>query len=115
MSCLNLLFVEMGVYLRNATRSYVLIIVGVPLWCALWCVWIAGAGGMIAPVLAGTQAGNQEITIRTIAGGGFGSNVPVRDAPMVQPTAVVFDPLGRGFYVVDEVNGTSVLRFVITT
>lgn len=115
MSCLNPFFTDMGVSLRNATRSYVLIVVGVLLWCAIWCVWIAGAGGMIAPVFAGTQAGNQEITIRTIAGGGFGSNVPVRDAPMVQPTAVVFDPLGRGFYVVDEVNGTSLLRFVNTT
>lgn len=55
-----------------------------------------------------------EISIATVAGGGFGSNVPVRQAPMVQPTACVFDPLGRGFYVVDEVNGTSLLRFVNT-
>ncbi|MDQ3011953.1 MAG: HYR domain-containing protein, partial [Acidobacteriota bacterium] len=35
---------------------------------------------------------------------------------MVLPTAVAVDPLGRGFYVVDESNGTSLLRFVnITT
>ncbi|MDQ3010878.1 MAG: hypothetical protein M3X11_09280, partial [Acidobacteriota bacterium] len=56
-----------------------------------------------------------EATISTIAGGGFGSDVPVRQAPMVLPTAVVLDPRGRGFYVIDEVDGTSLLRFVNTT
>lgn len=56
-----------------------------------------------------------EVTISTIAGGGFGSNVPARQAPMVQPTVVTFDPQGRGVYVVDEVNGTSLLRFVNTS
>ncbi len=56
-----------------------------------------------------------EMTISTVAGGGFSSNIPVRQAPMVQPTSVVFDPAGRGFYVIDEVNGTSLLRFVNTT
>jgi uncharacterized protein (TIGR03437 family) len=53
-------------------------------------------------------------TISTIAGGGFGADVPVRQAPMVLPTAVALDPRGRGFYVVDEVDGTSLLRFVNT-
>lgn len=53
--------------------------------------------------------------ISTIAGGGFGSDVPARQAPMVLPTAVAFDPLGRGFYVIDEVDGTSLLRFVNTS
>lgn len=56
-----------------------------------------------------------QATISTVAGGGFGSNVPARLAPMVQPTITVFDPLGRGVYVVDEVNGSSLLRFVNTT
>lgn len=34
---------------------------------------------------------------------------------MVLPTGVALDPLGRGFYVIDEVNGTGLLRFVNTT
>jgi uncharacterized protein (TIGR03437 family) len=56
-----------------------------------------------------------DVSISTVAGGGFGSNVPVRQAPMIQPTSVVLDPLGRGFYIVDEVSGTSLLRFVNTS
>ncbi len=60
------------------------------------------------------SAATIETTISTIAGGGFGSDVPVRQAPMVLPTAVALDPRGRGFYIVDEVDGTSLLRFVNT-
>ncbi|MBS1790068.1 MAG: hypothetical protein JST85_20255 [Acidobacteria bacterium] len=56
-----------------------------------------------------------ETTISTIAGGGFGSDVPARQAPMVLPTAVALDPRGRGFFVVDEVDGTSLLRFASTS
>ncbi|HMY74280.1 MAG TPA: hypothetical protein PLQ88_20845, partial [Blastocatellia bacterium] len=56
-----------------------------------------------------------ETTISTIAGGGFGSDVPARQAPMVLPQALAFDPMGRGFYVIDEVDGTSLLRFVNTS
>lgn len=56
-----------------------------------------------------------ETTITTIAGGGLGSNVPARHAPMEQPTGVALDPQGRGFYVIDEVNSTSLLRFVNTS
>ncbi|MEP7340770.1 MAG: hypothetical protein ABI977_23775 [Acidobacteriota bacterium] len=56
-----------------------------------------------------------DTTISTVAGGGFGSDVPVRQAPMVLPTAVGLDPRGRGFYVIDEVDGTSLLRFANTT
>ncbi len=56
-----------------------------------------------------------ETTISTIAGGGFGSNVGARQAPMVLPTGVALDPRGRGFYVIDEVNGSSLVRFVNTT
>jgi len=56
-----------------------------------------------------------ETTISTIAGGGFGSDVPAKQSPMVLPTAVALDPRGRGFYVIDEVDGTSLLRFVNTT
>lgn len=61
------------------------------------------------------ETSTTETVISTIAGGGFGSGVPVRQAPMVLPTAVAFDTLGRGFYVVDEVDGTSLLRFVNTS
>jgi sugar lactone lactonase YvrE len=34
---------------------------------------------------------------------------------MALPSAVALDPQGRGFYVIDEVNGASLLRFVNTT
>src|SRR6267378_4541949 len=44
-------------------------------------------------------------TITTIVGGGFGSSVPAKQAPMVLPSAVARDPLGRGIYIVDSVNG----------
>lgn len=53
--------------------------------------------------------------ISTIAGGGFSTSAPVKQAPMVLPTAVALDPQGRGFYVIDDNNGTSLLRFVNTT
>ena len=53
--------------------------------------------------------------ISTIVGGGFSTSAPVKEAPMVLPTAVAIDPQGRGFYVVDDVGGTSLLRFVNTT
>ncbi|MFN0109767.1 MAG: hypothetical protein ACKVZH_13010, partial [Blastocatellia bacterium] len=53
--------------------------------------------------------------ISTIAGGGFSANAPVKQAPMVAPTAVAVDPQGRGFYVIDDNNGTSLLRFVNIT
>ncbi len=56
-----------------------------------------------------------DVTISTIAGGGFGSNVPVKQAPMIQPTSVAFDSIGRGFYIVDDINGSSLLRFVNTS
>jgi hypothetical protein len=65
---------------------------------------------------AAVQGGvGSRTTISTIAGGGFSTNAPVRQAPMVLPTATAIDPQGRGFYVIDENNGTSLLRFVNTT
>ena len=54
--------------------------------------------------VSATSAAVIETTISTIAGGGFGSDVPARQAPMVLPTAVALDPRGRGFYIVDEVD-----------
>jgi sugar lactone lactonase YvrE len=53
--------------------------------------------------------------ISTIAGGGFANNAPPREAPMVYPVGTALDPLGRGLYVVDEVDGTSLLRFINTS
>lgn len=78
------------------------LIAGATTWTRIWAKAAFG--------IAVTEA-----TISTVAGGGFGSDVPVRQAPMVLPTAVALDPRGRGFYVVDEVDGTSLLRFVNTT
>jgi sugar lactone lactonase YvrE len=68
--------------------------------------------GLAAPVQGGVGA---RTIISTIAGGGFSNNVPPREAPMVYPSATALDPLGRGFYVVDEVNNSSLLRFVNTS
>lgn len=68
--------------------------------------------GLATPVQGGVGA---RTIISTIAGGGFSNNVPPREAPMVYPSATALDPLGRGFYVVDEVNSSSLLRFVNTT
>src|SRR5207253_3417678 len=66
--------------------------------------------------VAAVQGGiGSRTVISTIAGGGFGTNAPAKQAPMVMPTAVATDPLGRGFYVVAENSGTSLLRFVNTT
>ncbi|MBI1762947.1 MAG: HYR domain-containing protein [Acidobacteria bacterium] len=73
---------------------------------------IGTAFGLAAPVQGGVGA---RTIISTIAGGGFSNNVPPREAPMVYPSATALDPLGRGFYVVDEVNNSSLLRFVNTT
>jgi uncharacterized protein (TIGR03437 family) len=55
------------------------------------------------------------VSISTVAGGGFGSNVAARQAPMVQPTAAVLDPQGRGFYIVDESNTATLIRFANTS
>ncbi len=70
------------------------------------------AFGLATPLQGGI--GSRTI-ISTIAGGGFSNNTLPREAPMMQPTATALDPLGRGFYVVDEVGGSSLLRFVNTS
>ncbi len=77
---------------------------------ALWQV-ASLAFGLAVPVQGGVGA---RTIISTVAGGGFSNNVPPREAPMVYPSATALDPLGRGFYVVDEVNNSSLLRFVNT-
>ncbi|MFN8003930.1 MAG: hypothetical protein U0X75_23285 [Acidobacteriota bacterium] len=72
----------------------------------------------LAPTVAAQEPRTRAVTdttISTLAGGGFGSNVLAKQAPMVLPTAVALDPLGRGLYVVDEVDGTSLLRFINTS
>lgn len=61
------------------------------------------------------NASGPSITISTIAGGGFSSNIPVKQAPMGLPSGVALDPQSRGFYVLDEIDSASLLRFVNTT
>lgn len=78
-----------------------------------------GAGTMVwnrrGEAAAFFQSGSGSNTqISTAAGGGFGSNIPVRQAPMGLPSGVALDPQGLGFYVLDEVNSTILLRFVNT-
>ncbi|MBI3759248.1 MAG: hypothetical protein HY269_05780, partial [Deltaproteobacteria bacterium] len=78
-------------------------------------VALTGVLWLRLPFATAQQAAITPTTISTVAGGGFGANAPARQAPMELPTALVFDPSGRGFYVVDEVDGTSLLRFVNTS
>ncbi len=59
-------------------------------------------------------AGINATTINTIAGG-YGENAPARQAPFTAPAAVARDPQGRGFYVVDETNQGSLIRFINTS
>ncbi|MFN0107703.1 MAG: hypothetical protein ACKVZH_02530 [Blastocatellia bacterium] len=72
----------------------------------------AATGRLTYRIVSAITLATTDTTISTLAGGGFSSDVPARQAPMVLPTAVALDPRGRGFYVVDEVDGTSLLRFV---
>lgn len=51
--------------------------------------------------------------INTIAGGA-GSGAPAKLAALGKVLAVALDPLGRGFYLVEESNATQFLRFVNT-
>jgi uncharacterized protein (TIGR03437 family) len=53
--------------------------------------------------------------ITTIAGGGFDVPAPAKQAPMVQPILTTRDPQGRGIYIVDLRNGSSLLRFLNTS
>ncbi len=71
--------------------------------------------GGVLPRLHAQEAQPQPVIISTIAGGGLSANAQARQAPMELPHALVFDPQGRGFYVVDDVDGTSLLRFVNTS
>ncbi|MFM8395567.1 MAG: hypothetical protein ACKOB4_16760, partial [Acidobacteriota bacterium] len=65
---------------------------------------IALAGSVMTVGPFQTGPGNRTV-ISTIAGGGLGVSVPVLKAPMTQPVAVVLDPKGRGYYVLDERDG----------
>src|SRR5262249_51707731 len=62
----------------------------------------------------GAEDLQNQMTISTIAGGGFGSNIIAKQAPMAQPSGAALDSQGHGFYVLDEVSGTTLLRFVNT-
>ncbi|MFZ4628614.1 MAG: HYR domain-containing protein, partial [Blastocatellia bacterium] len=58
---------------------------------------------------------NNRVVISTIVGGGSTATLPALQALMTSPTASVIDPLGRGIFVVDERDSSSLLRFVNTT
>jgi uncharacterized protein (TIGR03437 family) len=66
----------------------------------------------------GTPVSAQGIPIiNTVAGGGFTSSVPAKQAPMTEPSVTALDPSippaqGFGLYVVDKVKGRTVIRFV---
>jgi uncharacterized protein (TIGR03437 family) len=75
-----------------------------------------GLAALSWPLVQGrAQGGASALVISTVAGGGLGANALARQAPMELPTAVAFDPQGRGLYVVDDVDGTSLLRFANTS
>lgn len=75
---------------------------------------MALAGSVVRMESFQTGPGNRTV-ISTIAGGGLGISVPVLTAPMTQPTGVILDPKGRGYYVLDERDGIGLVRFVNTT
>jgi uncharacterized protein (TIGR03437 family) len=82
------------------------------------CLLLAVFAALISdawPRLHAQEVQPPPMIISTIAGGGLSANAPARQAPMELPHALVFDPQGRGFYVVDDVDGTSLLRFVNTS
>lgn len=66
---------------------------------------------------APAQAAQGGLTISTIAGGGFDIDLPVGQAPAGEPSGVIRDALGRGFFVLDTKadNSTVVIRFVNTS
>ncbi|MFN0119203.1 MAG: hypothetical protein ACKV2V_01735 [Blastocatellia bacterium] len=82
---------------------------------AIWRIAGLFAAALSLCTLAMGQAANNPLTISTLAGGGYSTSVPVRQAPMLLPSAVVRDPLGRGFYVVDDNEGINLIRFVNTS
>ncbi|MEY4167622.1 MAG: hypothetical protein RIR52_1446, partial [Acidobacteriota bacterium] len=67
---------------------------------------------LLTPLQVGP--GNRMV-ISTIAGGGFSVGSPVTAAPIAQPTGVVLDPKGRGYYILDERDGSGMIRFVNTS
>jgi sugar lactone lactonase YvrE len=44
----------------------------------------------------------QDYSISTVAGGAFRMDIPGRQAPVVKPFLAARDPLGRGYYIVDD-------------
>ncbi|MBI1765799.1 MAG: hypothetical protein HYR56_30715 [Acidobacteria bacterium] len=81
----------------------------------LWVALSAALTNNLLPRLHAQEAQAPPVIISTVAGGGLSANAQARQAPMELPHALVFDPPGRGFYVVDDVDGTSLLRFVNTS
>jgi uncharacterized protein (TIGR03437 family) len=78
------------------------------------CLLVAIGGAVLIDwPRAAAQSGSRIIT--TIAGGGFDVPAPAKEAPMVQPILTTRDPQGRGIYIVDYRNGSSLLRFLNTS
>jgi sugar lactone lactonase YvrE len=122
--------------LRGVIRRWPVIAAAL-LFCALSALWLwpgaaaADSSSLLPRLLSRISSGapaafgfsplpmqggsSSVLTISTLAGGGLSSNVPARQAPVVFPTAVTRDPLGRGFYLIDETNSGALLRFVNTS
>ena len=105
---------------HRAPRRSILLAVTLIMLSALALSWHQRQASAARLLRSDHQAANlsssgASITISTIAGGGFSSNIPVKQAPMNLPSGVALDPQGRGFYVLDESDSASLLRFVNTT
>ena len=74
-----------------------------------------GSGGPTSPFTPQQVGSGNRMIISTIAGGGFSMGSPATSALMSQPTGVALDPKGRGYFVLDEREGSGMVRFVNTT
>ena len=80
----------------------------------------SASGGLLATIGSkvdsrGTTYNNNTPIIETIAGGVLGDGNLGSKANLVTPVVAMFDPLGRGVYIVDNPGGISLIRFLNTT
>lgn len=116
---------EMYQHLESSTHTYPFISSNLSfnLKNQIGCGLKAGTRAVLAVMVAALSLSTAVVnaqsagpnTISTIVGGGYSTNVEARSAPMTLPTAVARDPQGRGFFVIDEYNNSSYLRFINTT
>jgi len=98
---------------RRLTRSIAMLMAAVLFFGTTAMAWQPGSGAAVSN--SGPDDASAASTfISTLAGGGLSSSIAVKQALMLLPSATVRDPLGRGFYVIDDVSATSYLRFVNT-